>query len=114
MPYNHGKIFAAITLAAILVAGAPGAAALHYRCEDLAKMAARFHELKQKGYTLEDVLAIVQKASNENSEKAELLSSLAIDIYSDDALESGTQARHFTLKHCAENKNAGLSGAGLD
>ncbi len=75
-------------------------AALDYTCDQLGTMAARFYALKDKGQDLEAVLAVIQKASQNNPEKEELLSNTAIEIFIDPNIQSGGQARNLALANC--------------
>jgi hypothetical protein len=92
---------AMLILVAAMVIHMPAQAALNYSCNDLGAMAVRFQQLKAKGYELEEVLGVVQKASAGNPDKETLLSNLAIDIYIDPAVVTEKQARRLARSRCS-------------
>lgn len=77
-------------------------AGLNYNCNELSAMAVRFHNLKTKGYELEEVLSVVQQASVDNPEKEALLSNMAIEIYIDPLVETVDQARAMAWDRCGQ------------
>ena len=76
-------------------------AELKYSCDDLGQMAERFYQLKAAGHSLDDVLAVIQKASRNKSEKEALLSDVAIEIYIDPSIRSAEQALARTRAACS-------------
>jgi hypothetical protein len=96
----HAAAGPVLAAAVALCPTAPARADLTYSCKELAAMAARFAKLKRGGYRLEDVLAVVQKASGNNPDKEALLSDLAIEIYVDAAITTQDGARALARERC--------------
>lgn len=94
--FRHAVLISVTTMVIYM----PAQAALNYSCNDFGAMAVRFQQLKAKGYELEEVLGVVQKASAGNPDKETLLSNLAIDIYIDPAISTQTQARALARLRC--------------
>jgi dihydroxyacetone kinase len=86
-----GLVLAECTLAA---------ADLKYSCEELGDMAVGVGAHKAQGYQLDDVLAVIQRASAANVDKEALLSNLAIEIYVDAAIGTEQQARALARARC--------------
>lgn len=88
-------------ITATLLLSAPDTQAeLRYTCDELGNMAKQFHDLKSRRYTLEDVLAVVQKGSANNPAKEKLLSELAIEVYIDPDVVTGEQAYNLGHRRC--------------
>ena len=77
---------------------------LQYSCDELSGMAARFLELKQKGYSLNEVLIVIQENTESNPEKEMLLSRLAIEIYVDSGVNNEYSARRISASQCSNRQ----------
>jgi hypothetical protein len=87
-------------VACLILCRATHAGDLAYTCDNLSHMAIRLVELKQQGYTLNDVMVVIQEYAGENTEKDEILSSLAIDIFTDRGVADEQDARRAAASLC--------------
>jgi hypothetical protein len=67
-------------------------------------MASRLLELKQKGYSLNEVLGVIQENTQSSQEKETVLTALAIEIYLDSTPNHENSAHNVSAGKCRSPK----------
>lgn len=69
-------------------------------CNAYADMAANFVNLKTQGYSLNEVMSVIQKKTATNSSKEQALSDLAFEIFLNDIVDNENEARKVADSLC--------------